>query len=59
MRLGQPVKVREGLREATMDALMEKHPLRKDLIDHLELNEKLGRKIKGMRGGKRKELCIG
>ena len=30
MRLGQPVKVREGLREATMDALMERHPLRKD-----------------------------
>ena len=57
VRLGQPVKVREGLREATMDALMEKHPLRKDLIDHLELNEKLGRKIKGMRGGKEKGLA--
>ena len=57
VRLGQPVKVREGLREATMDAMMEKHPLRKDLIDHLELNEKLGRKIKGMRGGKEKGLA--
>ncbi len=57
VRLGQPVKVREGLREATMDAHMEKHPLRKDLIDHLELNEKLGRKIKGMRGGKEKGLA--
>ena len=56
VRLGQPVKVREGLREATMDALMEKHPLRKDLIDHLELNEKLGRKIKGMRGARRRGL---
>ena len=57
VRLGQPVKVREGLREATMDALMEKHPLRRDLVDHLELNEKLGRKIKGMRGGKEKGLA--
>ena len=57
VRLGQPVKVREAWREATMDALMEKHPLRKDLIDHLELNEKLGRKIKGMRGGKEKGLA--
>mgnify|MGYP001404727851 FL=1 len=57
VRLGQPVKVREGLREATMDALMEKHPLRRDLVEHLELNEKLGRKIKGMRGGKEKGLA--
>ena len=57
MRLGQPVKVREALREATMDALMEKHPLRRDLVEHLELNEKLGRKIKGMRGGKEKGLA--
>ena len=57
VRLGQPVKVREELREATIDALMEKHPLRRDLVDHLELNEKLGRKIKGMRGGKEKGLA--
>lgn len=57
VRLGQPVKVREELREATIDALMERHPLRRDLVDHLELNEKLGRKIKGMRGGKEKGLA--
>ena len=40
VRLGQPVKVRESLREATVDAQMESHPLRRDLEEHLELNEK-------------------
>jgi superfamily I DNA and/or RNA helicase len=57
VRLGQPVKVREDLREATMDAEMERHPLRKDLLEHLGLNEKLARRIKGMRGGKDKGLA--
>ena len=57
VRLGQPVKVRENLREHTMDAEMERHPLRKDLLEHLELNEKLARRIKGMRGGKDKGLA--
>ncbi|MBR80137.1 MAG: hypothetical protein CMA88_05100 [Euryarchaeota archaeon] len=57
VRLGQPVKVREGLRDATMDAKMERHPLRRDLVENIELNEKLARKIKGMRGGKEKGLA--
>ena len=57
VRLGQPVKVRENLREATMDAMMEKHSLRRDLIETIELNEKLARRIKGMRGGKEKGLA--
>ncbi|MBI87702.1 MAG: hypothetical protein CMB67_01555 [Euryarchaeota archaeon] len=57
VRLGQPVKVREGLRDSTMDAEMQRHPLRKDLMDHIELNEKLARRIKGMRGGKEKGLA--
>ncbi len=57
VRLGQPVKVREGLRDSTMDAEMERHPLRKDLMSHIELNEKLARRIKGMRGGKEKGLA--
>jgi len=57
VRLGQPVKVREGLRDSTMDALMESHPLRRDLLENLELNEKLARRIKGMRGGKDKGLA--
>ena len=50
VRLGQPVKVRESLREATVDAHMESHPLRRDLEEHLELNEKLARRISGMKG---------
>ena len=50
VRLGQPVKVRESLREATMDARMEEHPLRRDLDHWLESNEKLGRRVKGMKG---------
>ena len=50
VRLGQPVKVRESLREATVDAQMENHPLRRDLEEHLELNEKLARRIPGMKG---------
>ena len=50
VRLGQPVKVRESLREATVDAQMEGHPLRRDLEEHLELNEKLARRISGMKG---------
>ena len=57
VRLGQPVKVREGLRNATMDAMMESHPLRRDLLENIELNEKLARRIKGMRGGKDKGLA--
>ncbi|MBD35865.1 MAG: hypothetical protein CL512_03775 [Actinobacteria bacterium] len=50
IRLGQPVKVRESLRIATVDAQMESHPLRRDLVEHLELNEKLSRRIPGMKG---------
>jgi len=50
LRLGQPVKVRENLREATMDAKMEEHPLRRDLDHWLESNEKLSRRVNGMKG---------
>ena len=38
------------MREATVDAQMESHPLRRDLEEHLELNEKLARRIPGMKG---------
>ena len=38
------------MREATVDAHMESHPLRRDLEEHLELNEKLARRIPGMKG---------
>ena len=50
VRLGQPVKVRESLREATIDAKMENHRLRKDLDVILNLNEDLSRRISGMKG---------
>ena len=57
VRLGQPVKVRENLREATMDAQMEIHELNRELVKEIERNEKLSRRIKGMRGGKEKGLA--
>ena len=57
VRLGQPVKVRENLRQATIDARMESHELNRDLVEEIERNEKLSRKIKGMRGGKEKVLA--
>ena len=50
VRLGQPVKVRESLREATIDAKMQNHRLRRDLDVILELNEDLARRIPGMKG---------
>ena len=50
VRLGQPVKVREKLRLATIDAKMEIHPLRRDLDTQLDLNEKLSRRISSMKG---------
>ena len=57
VRLGQPVKVRENLRNATMDARMESHELNRDLVEEIERNEKLSRRIKGMRGRKEKGLA--
>ena len=53
VRLGQPVKVREKLRMATMDAKMETHPLRRDLDTQLNLNEKLNRRINSLKGKKK------
>jgi superfamily I DNA and/or RNA helicase len=50
VRLGQPVKVRESLREATLDARMERHRLQKDLKAIIDLNENLARKISGLKG---------
>jgi len=50
VRLGQPVKVREGLRETTIEARMEQHPLREDFETVLDLNEKLQRRIPSLKG---------
>ena len=50
IRMGQPVKVRESLREATMAARMEEHHLRKDVETMLKLNEDLMRRIPSLKG---------
>ncbi len=63
LRLGQPVKVREGLREATMEARMDSHPLKRDLDDVRNRNEILSRRIKGKKGRERglahRDLSLG
>lgn len=63
LRLGQPVKVREGLREATMEARMDSHPLKRDLDDVRNRNESLSRRIKGKKGRERglahRDLSLG
>ena len=56
VRLGQPVKVRESLREATMDARMESHEFNRDLIEEIERNEKLSAGQRGCEEG-RKRTC--
>lgn len=50
IRIGQPVKVREHLREATMAAQMEEHHLREDVEVMLRLNEDLMRRIPSLKG---------
>ncbi|MEE3082852.1 MAG: AAA domain-containing protein [Candidatus Thermoplasmatota archaeon] len=50
IRIGQPVKVRENLREATMASKMEEHHLREDVDVLLKLNEDLMRRLPAMKG---------
>ena len=50
IRLGQPVKVRESLREATMAAQMEEHHLREDVDTIIELNENAMRRLPALKG---------
>ena len=50
IRLGQPVKVRESLREATMAAQMEEHHLREDVDIIIELNENAMRRLPALKG---------
>jgi len=50
VRVGQPVKVREGLRDATVEARMASHPLRADLETTLDLNERLLRRLPSLKG---------
>ena len=54
VRIGRPVKVREGLRDATLDAILERHPKQDDLAavrdDHDALRKGLG-SLKGRERG--------
>ncbi len=50
LRLGQPVKVRAALREATLDAIMMMHPLYADLEDERKALDGLTRKAQGLKG---------
>ena len=50
IRLGQPVKVREALRDATMAAQMEEHHLREDVETLISLNEDAMRRLPSLKG---------
>jgi len=50
IRLGQPVKVREALRDATMAAQMEEHHLRGDVDTLISLNEDAMRRLPSLKG---------
>ena len=50
IRLGQPVKVRESLRDATMAARMEEHHLREDVDTLIQLNEDAMRRLPSLKG---------
>ena len=50
IRLGQPVKVRESLRVATMAAQMSEHHLREDVETIIELNENAMRRLPSLKG---------
>ena len=50
IRLGQPVKVRESLRVATMAAQMSEHHLREDVDTLIELNETAMRRLPALKG---------
>ena len=50
IRLGQPVKVRESLRDATMAAQMEEHHLREDVDTVIALNEDAMRRLPALKG---------
>ena len=53
VRIGQPVKVRASLREATLDARLEHHPLQEDLAALRDEHDALKRGISGLRGKER------
>ncbi|MBT60397.1 MAG: hypothetical protein CMA63_02445 [Euryarchaeota archaeon] len=50
VRIGRPVKVREHLRQATLDAQIEHHPLQEELQFIREQNDELRRSLSGLKG---------
>ena len=50
IRIGQPVKVRESLRDATMAAQMAEHHLREDVDTIIGLNEDAMRRLSSLKG---------
>jgi superfamily I DNA and/or RNA helicase len=50
VRIGRPVKVRENLRDATLDAQLENHPLQDELDYVREENDELRRGLSKLRG---------
>ena len=50
VRIGRPVKVRESLRNATLDALIEDHPLQEELTFIRDENDELRKSLSNLRG---------
>ena len=50
IRIGRPVKVREGLREATLDAILKNHPAQEEIEFIRKENEAVKRGLSGLRG---------
>ena len=50
VRIGRPVKVREHLRQATLDAQIEHHPMQEELRFIREQNDELRRNLQGLKG---------
>lgn len=50
IRIGRPVKVREGLREATLDAILKNHPAQEEIEFIRKENEAVKRGLSDLRG---------
>ena len=50
LRIGRPVKVREALREATLDAVLENHPMQEELAFLQDEQRELRKALPSLRG---------
>ena len=50
LRIGRPVKVREALRDATLDALVEQHPMQEELAFLQDEQRQLRKALPSLRG---------